>query len=36
MGFMICFAAEAPNDTIFFSAQGGFYKDVFALKIVKS
>lgn len=33
LGCVICFAAQAQNDTIIFSAKGGFYNDVFALQL---
>ena len=29
----VVFSAEAQNDTVFFSARGGFYDDVFALQL---
>ena len=30
---IVCFAAKAQNDTVIFSAHGGFYEDVFALQL---
>ena len=33
LGCVVCFAAKAQNDTIIFSARGGFYDDVFALQL---
>ena len=29
----VVFSAKAQNDTVFFSARGGFYDDVFALQL---
>ena len=31
--FFAVVAAKAQNDTVLFSAQGGFYEDVFALEL---
>ena len=33
LGCVVCFAAKAQNDTVIFSARGGFYDDVFALQL---
>ena len=33
LGCVICVATKAQNDTIIFSAKGGFYNDVFALQL---
>lgn len=30
---LVCFAGQAQNDTVLFSAQGGFYEDVFSLEL---
>ena len=30
---MACFVGQAQNDTVLFSAQGGFYEDVFQLEL---
>ena len=33
LGLSACFAAKAQNDTVLFSASGGFYDEVFALQL---
>lgn len=33
LGLSVCFAAKAQNDTVVFSARGGFYDNVFALQL---
>lgn len=33
LGLSVCFVAKAQTDTVLFSAQGGFYDEVFALQL---